>query len=192
MKFFIGALALASLSQGLHAQAFKNEPPMEEFSAEQIAEIENPDLAFEETDSDIKVYDKYSFFHRLDTGFDTAFADINECDALARGAGYYRSSYSYYSPQAGMLGSVAGGVIGSLVADAIFGSAERRRVRRVNLRNCMGFKGYSRYGLEKERWQKFHFEEGFGDANEKKRREYFLVQAKVASGSTPTGEVLDK
>ncbi|WP_108810152.1 hypothetical protein [Sphingorhabdus sp. Alg231-15] len=192
MKKIMGVLVLASFSQALAAQAIKSEPPLEAFSDEQISDVEYPDLQFEETEGDIKVYDKYFFFHRAETNFDVAFGDINECDALARGAGYYRSNVSYYSPQAGVLGSAAGSIIGSMVADAIFGSAERRRIRRVNLRNCMAFKGYERYGLEKERWQKFHFEEGFGEANAVKRRSYFMVQAKVASGPKPAGMVLEK
>lgn len=192
MRVILGVLAMTSISSGAAAQAIKSEPEMEIFPAEEISEIAYPDLEFEETPQDVKVYDKYFFFHREDTSFDVAFADINECDALARGAGHYRTSVSYYSPQAGLLGSAAGSVIGSLVADAIFGSAERRKIRRSNLRNCMAFKGYERYGLEKERWQKFHFEEGFGEANEVKRRNYFMVQARVASGPKPAGKVLDK
>lgn len=192
MRNFAILVAAASISPAAWGQAIKAEPSLEAFSEEQISAIEYPDLQFKETEADIKVYDKYFLFHRPDTSFDVAFGDINECDALARGAGYYSTSVSYYSPQAGVLGSAAGSVIGSLVADAIFGSAERRQVRRVNLRNCMAFKGYDRYGLEKERWQNFHFEEGFGEANEDKRREYFMIQAKVGSGPKPAGEVLEK
>ncbi|MBQ0772939.1 MAG: hypothetical protein KBT59_13905, partial [Sphingomonadales bacterium] len=83
-----------------------------------------------------------------------------------------------------------GGAIGNLMADAIFGSAERRKVRRINMRRCMAFKGYDRYGLEKDLWQAFHFEEGFGSVDDDKRREYLLKQAKVASGTKPEQEVL--
>lgn len=192
MRNFAVFVAVACIPQAVLGQAIKSEPPLEKFSEEQISAIEYPDIQFEETEADVKNYDKYFIFHRPDTSFDVAFGDINECDALARGAGYYSNNVSYYSPQAGVLGSAAGSIIGSLVADAIFGSAERRRVRRVNLRNCMAFKGYDRYGLEKERWQKFHFEEGFGEANDDKRRAYFLIQAKVVSGPKPAGEVLEK
>ncbi len=71
------------------------------------------------------------------------------------------------------------------MADAIFGSAERRRIRRINLRNCMAFKGYKRYGMEKERWQTFNFEEGNGTVKGDKRESYLLKQALVASGATP-------
>jgi hypothetical protein len=77
------------------------------------------------------------------------------------------------------------------MADAIFGSAERRRIKRINLRNCMYYKGYDRYGLEKELWQKFHFEEGLSRENAKDREAALLKQARVASGPKPQLEVLE-
>lgn len=75
--------------------------------------------------------------------------------------------------------------------DAIFGSGERRRIRRYNIRTCMSFKGYDRYGLEKRLWQAFHFEEGFSRANARDRLTELLKQAHVASGPKPPLEVLE-
>ena len=77
------------------------------------------------------------------------------------------------------------------MADAIFGSAERRRIKRVNLRNCMFFKGYDRYGLEKDLWQAFHFEEGLSRENAEDRAAALMKQARVASGPKPALEVLE-
>ena len=77
------------------------------------------------------------------------------------------------------------------MADAIFGSGQRRAIRRVNMRNCMGFKGYSRYGLPKEMWQEFNFEEGHGREEEDVRDRMLMQQALVASGPKPKGEVLE-
>ncbi len=169
----------------------KSEPPIEQFSAEKVAAIAQPDIAFEETPDTIKTYEKYFYFHRDDTKFDQAFHDISECDALSRGINFYNQvDTGAAMAQHGLLAGAVGGAIGSLMADAIFGSAERRKIRRVNMRRCMGFKGYNRYGMEKEKWQDFHFEEGHGSVKGEKRRNYLLMQAKVASGPKPQQEVL--
>ena len=73
---------------------------------------------------------------------------------------------------------------------AIFGSAEKRRLRRVNMRRCMGYRGYDRFGLEKDLWQEFNFEEGFSAEGEDKRQAMLAQQAKVASGPRPAGKEL--
>ena len=177
------------------AQAIKPPAEMRSFTADQVAAVAMPDTAFEATPADIETYDKYFYFHRDGTDFDTAYNDISECDAVASGINFYAGGDSYmsnyYATQYGMAGAV-GGAIGSAMADAIFGSAERRRIRRINMRNCMGFKGYDRYGMEKERWQAFHFEEGFGRVKDEKRTGYLMQQARVASGPKPKAEVLPK
>ncbi|MGQ2931501.1 MAG: hypothetical protein ACT6Q3_13585, partial [Sphingopyxis sp.] len=96
---------------------------------------------------------------------------------------------NYYVTQYGLAGAL-GAVIASPIDDAILGSTERRKIRRLNMRNCMGYKGYDRYGLERERWQAFHFEEGFNRVDDDKRTAYLMKQARVASGPKPTAEVL--
>jgi hypothetical protein len=196
MKNYVtyGLLACAAFScaSQSNAQAIKAEPPMRNFSAEEVEKIAYPDLKFTETPADVDTYDKYFFFHRDNTSFDEAYADIKECDALTSGIRYYGGgSGAVYSPYGGTLGGAIGGAIGSAMADAIFGSAERRRIRRVNMRSCMGFKEYSRYGMERERWQVFHFEEGMGTVKGEKRENYLLKQAKVASGPKPELKVLE-
>lgn len=189
------ALCFSLAATQVQAQAIKPPAAMRSFTAEEVAAVELPDIAFQPTPADTEGYDKYFFFYREGTDFDTAFNDLNECDAVSSGSNYYlggdSAMSSYYVAQYGLAGA-AGGVIGSAIADAIFGSAERRRARRINMRNCMGFKGYDRYGLERERWQAFHFEEGFGRVNDEKRLGYLLKQARVASGSRPQGEVLPR
>lgn len=174
------------------AQAIKPPPQIKQFSADTVAAVETPDLVFQETPEDVDLFEKYFYFHRGDTSFDQAYADISECDALASGISFsaYGSGSVPY-PYAGTMAGALGGAIGGMMADAIFGSAERRRIRRINMRNCMGFKGYARYGMEKERWQTFHFEEGFGRVEEEKRQVYLLKQAKVASGTVPQQKALE-
>lgn len=164
------------------------------FSAAEVAAIATPDLTSSAADGDAADFDKYFYFHRPDTGFDEAFADINECDALASGISYYRASSEpypgYFANQYGIGGAI-GGALGAALADAIFGSAERRKVRRINMRNCMGFKGYQRYGLGKDIWKEFNFEEGGGREDEKIRAASLLQQARVASGPTPLQKAIE-
>ena len=149
-----------------------------------------PDLAFEPDEEDVRNYDKYFYFHRADTDFETAYADLQECDAHARGFTYYAgTTVPIY--QFGVLGGALGGAIGSVMADAIWGSAERRRMRRVNMRVCMGFKGYRTYGLPKDLWQQFNFDEGLTQVEERRRQRLLQIQARVASGPTPeVGEMV--
>lgn len=184
--------ALLMMTATARAQAIKNEPPTRHFSDEEVAAIPMPDLNFSENPEDVENYDKYFYFSREATGFDEAYADIKECDALASGIRVYTGgSATIPYPYAYTVAGAIGGAIGSAMVDAIFGSAERRRIRRVNMRNCMGFKGYARYGMEREHWQAFNFEEGNGALAGEKRETYLLMQAKVASTSKPAQQVLE-
>lgn len=153
--------------------------------------VPTPALSFTETDADRAGYDKYFYFVREGTDFATAYQDIRECDALARGMNFYAGGGQVPYPYAGTLAGAAGGVIGSLVADAIFGSAVRRQMRRTNLRTCMGYKGYSRYGLNKDLWQKFNFEEGNGTVRDEERQKLLQMQAKAAISGRPASQELE-
>lgn len=148
--------------------------------------IARPRLDFTPTAQDAANYDKYFYFQRDDTGFAEAYEDLLECDALASGINFHTGgdmSPALY--QYGVLGAAIGGAIGSAISDAIYGSAGRRRIRRVNMRNCMGFKGYRRYGLSKDLWEAFNFEEGNGRKEMGVRKEALMKQALVASGPKP-------
>jgi hypothetical protein len=152
-----------------------------------------PDIAVVPTAQDAEDFDKYFYFHREATSFAEAWADISECDALSDGIAYRAGGAEpypgYYATQYG-IGGVIGGVIGAVAADLIYGSAERREIRRENMRNCMGFKGYERFGLPKAVWETFHFEEGNGRKPEDERTLALMQQALVASGPRPQGEAL--
>ena len=154
------------------------------------ASVSTPKLDFAPTPEDQGTYDKYYFFNRPETSFEVALADLRNCDGFASGLS---SGYGYQAtpyPYAGTMAGAAGGVIGNLMVAAIFGSAEKRRLRRVNMRRCMGYKGYSRYGLSKDLWQEFNFEEGFSGEAEDKRQAMLAQQAKVASGPRPVAKEL--
>ncbi len=189
MRTLFVCAALLSASAA-HAQAIKPEPPMKRFTAEEVAKVQTPDTKFVETPADAQDFEKYFYFHRENTSFDEAYADIKECDALASGISYYGGQRNGYYGQYGIGGAI-GGAIGNALADAIFGSAQRRKIRRTNLRNCMSYKEYQRFGLEKQRWQGFNFEEGNGREKEATREADLLMQAKVASGPKPEYKVLE-
>ncbi|URD61798.1 hypothetical protein M8312_04600 [Sphingomonas sp. KRR8] len=152
-----------------------------------------PRLDFTATPEAEAGFDKYFFFHRANTSFEEAYADIRECDSLASGSSIYMggdaSTMAGAVAQYGMAG-VVGGAIGGAIADAIFGSAARREQRRTNLRNCMSFKGYQRYGLTRDLWTAFNFEEGNGRKREPVRLHALALQALVASGPKPTSKEL--
>jgi len=194
MKFAGLMLLLLPLAGAAQAQAIKNEPPIREFSETEIAAIQMPELAFEYDKVKAKDFEKYFYFHRPETSFDQAFADISECDSLGSGINFYAgandAAIAGAMAQYGLLAGAVGGLIGGLMADAIFGSAERRKLKRINIRQCMFYKGYDRYGLKKDLWQEFHFEEGLSRENADKREAALLQQALVASGPKPTTEVL--
>jgi len=160
-------------------------------SDEARAAVTRPNIVFTPTGAEAKDFDKYYVFHRPGTDFATAYADISECDGYARGLssgiGYQQTPYPY----AGTMAGAVGGAIGNAMAAAIFGSAEKRRLRRVNMRTCMNFKGYERHGLPKALWEAFNFEEGLDGVSEKDRRRYLMQQSLVASAlEKPQGEGL--
>lgn len=152
--------------------------------------LEMPVLAFATSEAHTRDFDKYFYFHRANTDFATAYADIAECDGYARSlrgtVGYVETPYPYMGTAAGAVG----GAIGNVMAQMIFGSAELRKLRRENMRMCMHYKGYQRHGLPKDLWQAFHFEEGNATVKEDRRIRDLKLQALVASSATPTGEGL--
>lgn len=154
------------------------------------AGVEMPKLDFTTTPADAEDFDKYYYFHRDGTDFPTAYTDLRECDGyasgLSSGVGYVATPYPYAGTMAGALG----GAIGNVLAVAIFGSAEKRKARRVNMRLCMFYKGYQRFGLSKQLWTEFNFEEGIGHVGQERRIMFLKRQALVASGATPKGEAL--
>jgi len=176
-KALPAALFLFAVSAS--SQAFGQSNDMREFSEDEIAAVNVPDVEFDTRRARPADFEKYFYFHRQNTTFSQAFADISECDDLSNGRANYNSSVDPFL-----------GPIGSLLADAIYGSSERRAIRRINMRNCMGFKGYDRFGLTKKLWRKFNFEEGGGREDEDVREAALLQQARVASGSKPKAKAL--
>ncbi len=194
LDFTLLSALLLPLPAVAQAQAIESGLPIRTFTEAEIEAVEMPDLAYEPDPKIEADFNKYFFFHREDTSFDQAFADISECDALAQGVDVFMNIGNPTVPETfadfGPVGGALSILSGRLMGDAIFGSSERRRVRRLDLRNCMFYKGYDRYGLEKSLWQAFHFEEGFRRENVRNRLVALMKQARVASGPKPPLEVL--
>lgn len=195
MKWMVGRLLLplVVVAMPVHAQEVLV-PAAMVAEIPDAAQLTMPALAFAGTPADALDYDKFFFFHRAETSFADAYSDIKECDALSSGISVYMgggsAATSAAMAQYGIGAGAIGGAIGGLIADAIFGSAERRKTRRINLRNCMGFKGYQRYGLNRDLWEKFNFEEGMGRKSDKVRENALQLQALVASGPRPSSQEL--
>jgi hypothetical protein len=187
------AVLLLPLAASAEAQAIADAPEPRAFSAAEIAAVPMPETRFARNDAQAGDFEKYYYFHRDATSFDQAFADIAECDQLSVGLASYSGEFEpypgYYASQYGIGGAI-GAALGAMFADMIHGSAARREMRRVNMRNCMGYKGYQRYGIPKDLWEAFNFEEGNGRKDEDIRAAKLLQQAKVASGPKPQTQVL--
>lgn len=196
-----GALALAAApsaaqeandagSDGEDVTATVVLPPADE--AIDPATIPMPVLAFTPDPKWEKDFDKYYYFNRADTSFAEALADLRQCDGLSRGlASPFGNSdvpYPYNSTAPGLIG----GAIANVMIAAIVGSAQLRAMRRVNMRRCMFHKGYDRFGLPKDMWQTFNFEEGFGGLPEEERQAFLKQQARVASGPRPATAALGR
>lgn len=189
--FIVGA---AFISCAASAQSDLSTSPfgVVEIAADEAAKLEMPKLEFSATPEDEKNFDKYYYFRRDETDFPSAYADITECDGYARGL---VSSYKYQDapyPYAGTVAGAAGGAIANVMMAAIFVPGEKRRMRRVNMRQCMGFKGYERLGLNKELWEAFNFEEGTGAEEEELRLKALKLQALVASKAAASEKVLSR
>jgi hypothetical protein len=160
------------------------------------AGVPMPNLAFTPTEDVQRNYFKYHYFHRADTDFETAYADLQECDGYARGLAYRTGGVPGYVPVpatlAGAVGGAIGGAIGNALADAIYGSAHRRQQRRMIMRTCMGYKDYRTFGLTKDLWEAFNFSEGNSSPPEARRQEFLRMQARAASGPRPTLGEMDR
>ena len=144
-----------------------------------------PDLAFTPTAEIEQGYPKYFFFHRDNTSFATGYQDIRECDQLSRQMNDKIPAANVPYPYAGTMVGAAGGLLGALIVDATAGAAQRRSMRRDNMRTCMTFKEYQVYGLPKNLWAKFNFQEGMASPPDGDREVMLRRQARAATGPKP-------
>lgn len=148
------------------------------------ASLAPQDMAFAETPAMVKDYDKYFYFHRQSTSFVEALTDLRECDARARGIWQGKTARNETA------GGMAYGLVGGLANALIFVPAQDRLFRRANLRRCMFFKGYARYGLPKALWEAFNLQHIEAATPERDIQMSLARQALVASGPRPASRVL--
>ena len=201
MKVTVSALFSAVLVTFAAPAAAQEEGEEETLATVSLAQVTQavdpaavmmPELAFTADPKFEKDFDKYYYFHRVDTDFDTALADLRDCDNLSRGLASPFGGLDVPYPYALNPSGLIGGAIANVMVAAIVGSAQVRATRRINMRRCMFYKGYDRFGLPKDMWQEFNFEEGFKELEETRRQGFLMQQAKVASGPRPVTEVLGK
>lgn len=198
MRYFVMALALsahvaaAPLARANEAGLSDSPFGAAAISADEATALQMPKLDFKEAPEDATNYDKYYYFHRADTDFVSAFGDITECDGYARGLASSFKGADVPYPYAGTMAGAAGGLIANAMMAAIFVPGEKRRMRRVNMRQCMGFKGYDRIGLSKDLWTEFNFEEGTGAEAEESRLKALKLQALVAANAPRSNKVLPR
>jgi hypothetical protein len=187
MKLGVIAVALACASTPALAQNATAPQTDTEWRAwvPDPASVTTPDLSFAESEEDIKNYDKYFYFHREDTGFLEALGDIRECDARAR-----KMWQADAVDKREDLTASAYGLVGAAAQELIFGPAQDRLFRRANMRRCMFYKGYSRYGLAKLNWEAFNFQHVDRDWTEADIQATLVRQALVASGPAPRAKEL--
>ena len=181
--------ALAALLCGQVSPALAQAAPDLRTAVPDPASVPMPELAFTSSSEIEGTFDKYYYFHRADTSFTEALADLRECDDYARGIVTRPGpTGTPYGETLYPMAYTAGGVIGNALLSGIGAammSADARAERRIDMRRCMHYKGYQRFGLEKSLWQKFNFEEGYSSIDEGDRQRMLAQQARVASTAGP-------
>ena len=122
-RILLGLVLVSVVAQPVSAaKRLDNAPEPERLTQEQVDAVPYRDLNFTPTAATAGDYHKYFVFHRDDTSFERAFADINECDSLVSGSNIYMGGNdavtNSVAMQYGMAGAIAGPLVG-LAMDAI-------------------------------------------------------------------------
>ena len=136
--------------------------------------------------ADGETFARHFFFHRPGVALEEARADLAECRSYAADAMLWPREPDSMPPDPKLLPpDVSGGPLGPVVGGLAFGlfaGGERAKIAATNMRKCMGFKGYDRYGLGEALWKQL---------NAGTAEEALLRQARLASGPPPSGRKLD-
>lgn len=129
---------------------------------------------------------RHFFFHRPGVAIEEARADLAECRSYASSAMLWPREPKSVPPDPKVLPpDVSGGPLGPLVGNIAFGlveGSERGKIAAANMRKCMGFKGYDRYGLPDALWKLL---------NDGSPEDVLARLARLASGARPSGRRLD-
>ncbi len=185
-----GTLAAALFAVPAMAQSA---PPADPFAGVDPATIRIPDLNFTPHKEATDNYWKYFIFHKDGVDFDTALADVAECEGYSkindmfvpvpslvpyRTASKNPASKSQdkkyavkYNPFYGLLGFAMFSGVSKLTIGPVLA-----RLSNTNQRACMGFKGYKAYGVTEDIWKSI---------NKVDIKQEMLMKAKIASGPIP-------
>ena len=167
------------------------------------AAIAVPDLRFQPTESDQRDFGKYFYFHKPGVSFEAARADLTECRGYSQNLGLFPKipanvpinanfiEQTYEDPPGNLRvaevdpytipGAIAYTVVEAGIGALVIPGEINKRVV-ANMRKCMGFKAYKRYGLSRDLWRQL---------NQGGLEQALLMQAKIASGPEPTQDSLD-
>lgn len=148
------------------------------------ATVTTPDLSGSSDSVVVENGWKYFLYHRPDTSFAEAYADIADCYRFLTPAGWGNVALPRFVPwverpagdryntnnQAGLVGLAIGSMIEGTLS---------RRDRQSKMRRCMEPRGYTRYGVAEAIW------ESIADMPPDQG---IAVQAKIASGSAWGGK----
>lgn len=151
------------------------------------ASVTVPDLSGSADPAVVENGWKYFFYHRPDTSFAEAYADIADCYRFLTPAGWANVRIPRFIP---WVERVPGehmstgyfehsGLVG-LAIGAMFEGTLSRRDRQAKMRRCMEPRGYTRYGVAEEIWE---------NVADMPPEQGIAVQAKIASGPTWGGKV---
>lgn len=125
---------------------------------------------------------KFYYFHRSGTSFDDAYRDLTECRghlvtggaAAVPGFIPWDEAHQRKIPQRIQPYGLVGGALAAIILPKM-----ERGARSNKMRRCMGTRGYARYAITEESWNRL---------NEGDERQLILMQAKLASGPKPVDQ----
>ena len=150
------------------------------------AAAQPPDFGFEPTAGQAREFWRYFYFWKSGVTAERARADLGECQNYANGVILWAVLPERLPEEATRLRpQISGGMMGPLVGGLVYSMVEgglTRRIAIANLRKCMGFKGYRRFGLSEALWEQL---------NQGEAEAVLTRQARIAAGPEPARPSLD-
>ena len=174
--FAIAVFCIAANAAGTNAVP----PPVDP------AKVTVPPLVFTPKPRDGGNEWRYHVFQKDGVSFEIALADLRQCTAYTNGL-VAQAPIPAFVPFGASGFAVAGprfanmGLVGNLVIDA-FMSGMQSEMESYNLRRCMTYKGYRRYGVTRKLWS---------ELTKGSSEEVTVRMALIASGAKPQAEALE-
>lgn len=175
-KFWLVIVA----SMSLHGEVLAETMPVLDPST-----IEIPDLSTSSNPEVIKDGWKYFLFQREGVSFKDAYADFADCRRFMQPNGWQTATLDRFIPWNSKPGKTLEqplgpyGMVGALMGEMVEGQLARRDYQ-SKMRRCMEPRGYVRYGVSAEIWNRIY---------KLAPDQWVAVQAKIASGPNFGGKV---